>query len=51
MRLDQPQLWTIKHVAGQKVDSEKSHNWHIHAYHFQVRSMRRERHATKTRAR
>merc|ERR1719198_1455335 len=36
MRLDQPQLWTIKHVAGQTVDSEKSHNWHIHGYHFQV---------------
>ena len=31
MRLDQPQIWTIKHVAGQHVDSEKSHNWHIHA--------------------
>ena len=36
MRLDDPQLWTIKHVAGQHVDSEKSHNWHIHAYHFQI---------------
>ena len=36
MRLDQPQIWTIKHVAGQHVDSEKSHNWHIHAYHFQI---------------
>jgi FtsP/CotA-like multicopper oxidase with cupredoxin domain len=36
MRLNQPQEWTIRHVAGQTVDSEKSHNWHIHGFHFQI---------------
>merc|ERR1711998_627833 len=36
MRLDEPQEWVVKHGAGQTVDSEKSHNWHIHGYHFQV---------------
>merc|ERR1719198_507159 len=30
MRLNEAQEWKVQHKAGETVDSEKSHNWHIH---------------------
>merc|ERR1719498_198455 len=36
MRLDETQEWLVEHAPITSVGALKSHNWHMHSFHFQV---------------